>query len=479
MKLKVFKNIDLDRLTEKQKRELKTGDNYVQSHGMPKTRREFLASGLSAGLSYLMFPTIANVLSNSAVANAAECVTTKLPAAIIIDGAGGYAVSGNMVFGDQGHQLLPKYTQLGLGMPGGFNVLKPFGANGGWFADISQLLVGINTSATPETLANTACLGIACTSQDDSSNNALNPSGMLASVLKGEFLPVLGENKNQPAITPSPASLPVGGLNDIQNAVGVNGSIANMGDQGKSSLFSMISQLTGIQSRNVSDLSGGEALSQLSQSSTERNSSLIGGGGSEISINPLDDAGVTTLWGLTANNINQGIGGQASAVYNAIMGNATMAGIEINGCDYHNDGRAATDAKDMELGTAVGRSLETAKLLGKPVFVMLTTDGSVSSPDSVVTGTGFSNDSGGRSGIMCFFYDPNKRPDQTKPYLGHFTTDGQSAARDSLVGGSPDRAVAAAVANYLSFAGKPDLAETVTNRTFNSRELGEIISIFK
>lgn len=487
MKLKIFKNIDTEKLTNEEKLNLQIADNYAQHHGLPKTRREFLASGLKATAATIIAPTFIETLWSS-MAHAATCGGAAasgptMPAAVVINGAGGFSVAGNFVFMDEGNQPLSSYSRLGLGTAGAFNVDKTFGESGGNFADVSQLLSGIRTDqngnpvATDSTLNNTACLGIACQSQDDTANNALNVTGMLAEVLKGEFLPVLGGNRNMPAVLPSPAPLNVSRQIDVENAVSVRGSIASMSTDSKSALFRSISRLTSSQARRMASISGGDALKHLSQSASQTNLELVSGTGGNITINPLDNNEFSTLWGVTANNVNTGTGGQASAVYNALVGNASMCNISIGGCDYHGNGRATQDAKDNEIGRTVGRVLESARILNRPVFVMVTTDGSVASAESLIPGAEFTSDSGTRSGMICFFYDPKKRPEQKKRQLGHFNA-AQAAERNTVVGGSPMRGVTAAIVNYLSFAGRPDLIDQVTRKTFGALELDQVKVIF-
>lgn len=479
MKLKVFKKANTEMMTEQEKLNLQIADKYVQNHGMPKTRREFLASGLKASAAILFMPSIVEMIARSSVAHAAECVATaqKMPAAMVINGAGGFSIAGNFVFMGQDGDFLPSYSRLGLGAAGAFNVDPSFGAQSGGFADRSQLLAGVLANATPATIANTAVLGIAVASQDDTANNALNPSGMLAEVTKGDFLPALGQNRNQPAIRNNTAPLMVNRFTDVANAVSVQGSLASMTDDQKVKLFGAIGGLSATQGRNLASLSGGQALSQLTNIATDTNINLVSGGDGNVSINPLDSNEFATVWNLNnANDLNSGNGGNASAVYNALKGNASMAMMNIGGCDYHGNGRANQDNKDNEIGVMVGRMLESARVLQRPTMIMITTDGSVASQDSLVPGADFTADSGERSGIITFFYHPEQKPVQKARQLGHFNN-GQGAARDSVVGGSPERGVAAAIVNYLAFAGRHDLIKSVTQSTFAESELSEITVI--
>ena len=478
-KLKVFKNVSTERFDDQQKNDLEIADTYVQHHGMPKTRREFLASGLKASAAYIMAPSVLNVALSS-MAEAAGCASATgpvLPAAVVVDGVNGFSVAGNFVFMNKGDIPLASYNRMGLGSTGSFNVDQTFGATGGNFATISGILAGIQANATPATLANVACLGIATRSGDDSANNELDISGMLSEVLAGDFLPVVGRNRNQPANVPKPAPLQVSGHDDVEAAVSVKGSITNMSAGAKNSLFSAITRLNSSQARKLSSVSGGDALGQLAKESSTTNLELVSGSGGSTSINPLDDAAFSNVYGINNNNINNGIGGEASAVYNALKGNATMCNITVGGCDYHGNGRVNQDAKDNQIGTKIGRVLESARILNRPTFVMLTTAGSTGHALSNVPGAPPTSDDGTKSGIICFFYHPTKKPDQRARQLGHFT-DNQGAETSTAVGGSPMKGVTAAVVNYLTFAGRPDLISKITRNTFSTADLEKIKVVF-
>ena len=120
--------------------------------------------------------------------------------------------------------------------------------------------------------------------------------------------------------------------------------------------------------------------------------------------------------------------------------------------------------------------------MNKPVFIYVVSDGSVSSPSGSAYGVGATNDSGTRGELLFLAFHPTARPgvknDEFKHQLGYYTP-GQGAADDTVVG-TPQKGAAAAVANWLSFAGGDNLKkfEAIYPGLFQRSEIdGELVRI--
>lgn len=455
------------------------------THGKPVTRRDFLSLGLIQFAATITLPSIVNVLANSRVAEAADCgPSTNLSTLVTLSLSGGAAMMGNYIPVDQGGQLLPSYDLLGLGSRANLtNSMVYEFANRAPFYIGSQFLAGIQTTATPATLRKTVFVAIPCESQDDSGANKFDFTGLATKAgVAGGILPNLGTQntvtgtKHQPAFVPPPTPLAVNNVNDFAAALGVTGSLSQLSDSQKSSLFRMINRLSASQARTISSLAGGKILGELIQSATNDNHSLISKGGALT--NPAQDQQVgdvlDTLWGGIQNP-----GAQASVfasmVYNSLKGNAGTCNLEMGGYDYHNNGRANTDADDLAAGQTMGRILETAAIMNKPLFLVVQSDGAVGAQRSDDPGAPFVSDRGSGGCMYIMAYHPTKAPETTGFQIGHVTT-GQGAD-DTFISGTPDMAAIAAFANYLAFNGQLGRFESLSPTRVEATDLDKITKI--
>ena len=68
----------------------------------------------------------------------------------------------------------------------------------------------------------------------------------------------------------------------------------------------------------------------------------------------------------------------AGIVGNVLMQNTGPGTITISHCDYHDGTRVSGDSKDFEIGFEIGRAVELAHRMGKPLFIQILSDGGVS-----------------------------------------------------------------------------------------------------
>jgi hypothetical protein len=180
------------------------------------------------------------------------------------------------------------------------------------------------------------------------------------------------------------------------------------------------------------------------------NSTLIGNSG-QLNISPLTDPAFATIWNITNQTATSDQNFVfATQVQNAINGNAGPVGMSMGGYDYHGNPRATTDQRDSNAGQLVGRILESFALKQKPGFIVVCSDGAVSSMDSATPGQAWASDGGGTSCIYMMYYDPI--PPVARGFQVGQMTAGGRADDTFITGGDPEKAAAAVLYNYLRVA---------------------------
>lgn len=468
-------------------------------HKKPTSRREFLSAGLLSFSGYLIAPSILTILGRAGVAYGAdECggaaaTAMRMPAFINLNLSGGAAMASCTLPLDAGGNPLTNYSKVGLGS----NPATTTEFQGALFSQssaTSQLLAGIRATATATTLQKTSFISIAVPSGDDTSSNKLDATGLVtAAGLAGDLLPKLGNKATATgvgqaaALLTPPAPLVVRSVNDITGALSAAGAIQAKLDQPKrESLAKLINGLSGSQARAISSVNSasGAQLAKLVQCATDKNIELVTTANPGVDPRQDTNTGVANLWQMANGATVAGQGqndriAMGAMVYNSIKGNAGAAGIDIGGFDYHGQSRTQTNQKDADAGRVLGMILESAAIMGKPVMVYVTSDGSVGAADGSDVNAGFNGDRGTGGFAFVFAFNPTARPamknDRAGAWqLGEFTASGQSSNDQTLVG-TPDKAAAAVFANYLKFANQLPALEKVLPGRFTSSQLDAIL----
>ena len=467
------------KLTQKQRNAI-----LFDGHRKPNTRREFLATGMMSFSAYMMTPSILGILGNSSIARADDSCesgsSTQLPAFVSINLAGGMSLSGNYMVLDAGGALLSNYDTLGLGT-GVIATEKEFQ---GVLFPSSQV---VNTSAltgmratAAGALAKSSFVGVAVPLQDDTQNNAIDPTGMVtAAGLVGSLLPKLGRNSStgtgigqMASNVKPPTPLVVSKISDLTSALAPASSLTSqLSLPQQSSLFSLVSNLSGSQARAIASVnsSSSQTLSKLVQCATDKNIALSTQTNPGIDPQLDTDKTVSNLWSMTSTGTMIGRTQNervifGSMVYNALKGNSGSVGFDLGGYDYHGQGATTQNNMDFAAGQMIGQVLATAQAMKQKVFIHVTSDGSVGAPTGSGVRPGFTGDRGSGGMSWMIAYDPAGRPamknDKVSPWQLGYYTKGLGAADDSLVG-SADKAGVAAFANYLQFAGQYSLFSKV------------------
>lgn len=457
-------------------------------HSKPVTRRDLLATGVLSFSASLIAPMwLKFLLPQAEAAEGCATTTSNMIPIVSLNLAGGAAMAANFVPVDQGGQFLPSYDVIGLG-DGNVPIEYEFGnvPFAGRVNDvyISKFLQGVREMA-PTALAKTSFVGVCVRSRDDSGENKFSINGLVnAAGLNGALLPNLGTRSNSvtginqkfSVIAPA-APLLVGGFSSIQSALGYAGALGSSLNQNqKIALAKSIQKLSESQLRKLSSNNISGNIKKLVDCSNQKNTDLSSL--SNTGVDPRTDAmgaSLSSLWGINSgtSNTNRELI-FSSMTYNTLKGNAGASAFEIGGYDYHNGTRTTGDAADLTAGRTVGRILETAAIMNKPLFLYVTSDGAVSSMKSNDRDAVWNSDRGIAGVAYILYFDPAGRRATSNNQIGWFTA-GQAAAETTVVGNNPEAAAVSVFANYLKLNNKMNVFESLVGRAFDSAKLNEVI----
>jgi hypothetical protein len=452
-------------------------------HGKPVSRRDFLSTGIIPFAAYAVGPSISSLLipERAFGADAGSCSSgtsgPQMIPFITLNLSGGPSLASQLAVKDLNGNNLKSYTKIGLGAGPGvsFNVDKEFGnvefagtAIGGTTTGlVSKFLTGMrdplaaNGPKNPA-LAKTAFVSAAVALNDDTGGNQLDVSGLVIKMgLSGSKLPNLGRLDTstgigqQPTVTPPPAPFVVGSVTDLTNALGYAGSLAALSIKQKTSLAKVIGNLSSSQIQRISQTNGASVTAQLAECAGLRNIDLVSSGGGDVNpyVVPGTGASLAGIWGVAVNNLNNQDAVFGAMVYNGIVGNASTINLNLGGYDYHDSTRTTGNARDLAAGQVVGKILQTAALLGKPVFIYVCADGATVSGELVTADSVWVSDRGIAGMQYMLAYDPKGRPDTSGSQIGGFNA-GQAADGSFPTGADGGLSAQAVFSNYAALNGQ-------------------------
>lgn len=443
-------------------------DYVLCGHTKPRTRREFLNSGLISMGGALFAPTLLQLISQSAWGATVSCggggspavAVPTTPAFINIQMNGGSANFANFIAKGNGGAPLPDYTKLGMGSAfreeALFSNSAPFWINPGDAPGASGFAQGLlrTVPRAEDIYSKSVFIAVSAESVDDNRNNKQDISGMLqAAGFVGSSLPYLltgygaflSETLTAPvnqfagAIIPSPNLLSVTTAASISGSLKPKGALAALSAGDLSKLVKSIEDLSKLEVEaviaNPNSNESQKILRDLTYCATEKNTSLVSTG-SVVDISdatfptntPSTPLSVKTIWdenktdvdgdghnnaqlrskGLNKDLMNAVLRRTGNTVANCIRGFSGAALVNLGGYDYHSAfyTRASAELKDKFVGDIVGRVLKTAKAFNRPVFIYVSADGSVSSQNSSLNTVDWSGDFPKRGMNYIIAYDP-------------------------------------------------------------------------
>jgi hypothetical protein len=453
-------------------------------HARPKTRREFLGQGLIAGVSTVLLPSMATLFSRAAQA---ECVISgggmlgagKIPFLAFDQGGGANIAGSNVMVGGAGGQEdfldASGYAKLGLPnaiIPQNVGVDRSFGLA---MHPNSALLRGMLDKTSAGTRANTNGAVIPARSENDTGNNPHNPIyGIARAGASGEFAATIGtRNSESGGRSAAPESMIQADLQPVRvsrasEAIGLGGGGSPDGfPNGRIAEASAI--ISALKLDKITEL---QATKELMQCGYDKSTAAFN---TVVTPQDLDPEADTILQGIFPNGqLNNGNLGKAAAAMKIVVNGYGGAGtIEFGGRDYHNNPRAETDAKDFEVGQAIGAALEYAAQLGKPLMIYTFSDGSVSASDTEeddgngTTKFRWRSDSSQTAASFILAYSPNGQPTlrngAASQQLGSFRVDGNVDTSSSPFANSVVSLAEMVVLNYLGLHGDEAMFGAVLN----------------
>lgn len=495
---------------------------HRDSHKRPVSRRDFISQGLLGGAAAVIAPTVLGLFADPRKAMAAlspdlealkaQCGITVLGAGkipfICIDLAGGANMVGsNVLIGGPGGQLdflsTQGYAKLGLPgdmIPGLTNPLTNTSFTdtrlGLAFHSDSAFLRGIVERISPATAGSTNGAVIAARSENDTGNNPHNPiygiyragaDGSLATLI-GSRASDSGGNSMAPASMLDLSARPtkVDRASDVTGLVDT-GQLANL-----LSLDDTVAVMEAIQRLSDdklavvdpkqpwpdpqrSTISRGEVVEELVRCGYVKAADVVDRFGDPASLNPDLDPDIVGPGGIFSQgeyDADAEFRKTAAVMKMVLSGYAGGGTITMGGYDYHGQGRATGELRDLRAGRCMGACLEYAARRGVPLMLYVFSDGSLSANgqiDGSVDGRGkFMWASDNQSTAASFFlvynpqgrptlYSGDGRPAAQHQQIGHFRSDGSVETASSPAANNVNLLAETVVLNYMALHGEQAL----------------------
>jgi len=492
---------------------------HEAAHKRPVTRRDFLAQGFGTGLASIAAPTVFSLFANPRAAMAAlspDIEALKASCGIDVQGAGkipficidlaggANMVGSNVLIGGAGGQLdfLSTAGYGKLGLPGDMLPGMTNTATGTSFTDTrlglafhsdSAFLRGILDRVAPATAASINGAVIAARSENDTGNNPHNPmygihqagaDGSLATLI-GSRASDSGGNSMAPAglIDLSVRPTKVDRASDVTGLVdtGELASLLSLDDT-----VAVMEAIQRISDRKLSVIDPKQPWVDPKQTTVTRNEvvrELVNCGyvkaadvvdryGDPTSLNPDLDPDIVGAGGIfsRAEYDSDGEFRKTAAVMKMVLSGYAGAGtIALGGYDYHGQGRATGELRDLRAGRCMGACLEYAARRGMPLMLYVFSDGSISASgqvDSTPDGRGkFMWTSDNQSTAASFFlvYNPRGRPNLVTTgaggaarhqQIGYFRSDASVETASSPAAANVNLLVETVVLNYMALHGE-------------------------
>lgn len=418
------------------------------------TRRDFLSQGVIPFSTAMLFPSFDFLLNKARAEEDCGTAVSSIPF-LVFDCAGGAALPANFLVTDRKGELLPKYDLLGWDPVKG-GVDKSFGI--GMAQTDSKILQGINNTASAEARKNFRMGAFCHSAQSDNSSNPLSAITLLQKwgykgtrLVPGAGVVNNASGGNSSTAFPDPAlkTVFVKSVSDLVNSVGFpkDNPFGKASSTQLSQFMKAASSLNDDQLSKIESLPGGKLFSKLVRCSFQSNEKNVAGGNAEFDarLDPLFQQ-IYQINNQTNPELQAPV--FASIVKGVLTGNIGPSVLTIGDCDYHNNSQEKGDTKDLEIGTYIGRAVQAAHQMKKPLFFQIITDGGCSNQQGTRIWVSDDND---KCMTVVGYYRPDGPPTMRKTQVGHYTA-GQSADLDALtgIGKSPLKVACSAFANYLS-----------------------------
>lgn len=465
---------------------------FHPDHRRPRTRREFLAQGFMAGSAYVVAPSLLSLLGVNRANAQASCALTGAGAGKVpfigIDLAGGANIAGsNVMIGGPGGQddMLSEDGYQKLGLPLDMSPLNSQivaldrSLNLAFHFD-SALLRGILSKAAPASLAKVEGVIVSSRSNNDTSNNPLNPMyGIYRAGADGGLLSLIGTQNSDsggnsvmpmsmfdPAVRPTKIDRP----SDVRGLVDTGKLSELLGATGAGNVASAIQDISALK---VEQIQEDQAVKDLVNCAYQQSSDLITLFGDPAALDPeLDPLIVNpnqandTTRIFTQAELGQSEFRKTASIMKLVLeGHAGAGTIELGGYDYHDGTRVSGEGKDFRAGQVIGSIIEYAErnpLVGD-VMIYLYSDGSVFSDGQADNGANgkfvWRGDNSGSGVAVMLVFRKSAKPDLRTPFattrqIGHYRMNGDVETSVNSVANNPEALTQAVILNYMALHGE-------------------------
>ena len=459
----------------------KTNTPFVHAdHRRPRTRRELLSSGFLSFASAAVLPSMLSIASNKAFG--LECSggestgANKFMPYLHIELSGGAGLSGNYIFGKEapGAAFEPLsadgYATLGFdGIPEINQTINDENGNpmipwGGRMDTGKGVHLGLRQVMSDAAIQCTKIVGVPVECADDTRNNPFNAVqlSVMASGFNGNLIHIAGTrggnntfgrtNETPFGVNPGLVKAVVTGPEDTQALVDPGVVARALRPEDAVRITQAAAKLSESHLMKFNALTLPEQIRDLVRCGYLSAESLLSDFTAD-SLNPAMDTIVTGNPILNAAMNNNDTRGTMTIAKLLADNNTAAATMELGGFDYHGRGLQNRTNKDIEVGIKAGLCLQTAYEKGTPLFIAITSDGSVACQ---ADGTPRS-DSGSRGSMLMIAMVPNAAPGISVPQIGAFNDSGAvNTAMMSTTSNSAAAAGALLSYNYAMLNGKMD-----------------------
>jgi len=492
---------------------------HEDTHKRPVTRRDFLAQGFGSGLATIAAPTVFGLFANPRAAQAAlspDLEALKASCGIDVQGAGkipfiaidlaggANMVGSNVLIGGAGGQLdfLSTAGYGKLGLPGDMLPGMTNATTGTSFTDTrlglafhsdSAFLRGILDRVSPATAASINGAVIAARSENDTGNNPHNPMyGIHAAGADGSLATLVGSRASDSGGN----SMSPAGMIDLAvrpTKVDRASDVTGLVDTGQlASLLSLDDTVAVMEAiQRISDrklrvidpkqpwmdpkqttVTRNEVVRELVNCGYVKAADVVDRYGDPTSLNPDLDPDIVGAGGIFSRAEYDGddeFRKTAAVMKMVLLGYAGAGTIALGGYDYHGQGRATGELRDLRAGRCMGACLEYAARRGMPLMLYVFSDGSISASgqvDDTADGRGkFMWTSDNQSTAASFFlvYNPRGRPTLVSTgtggaarhqQIGYFRSDASVETASSPAAANVNLLVETVVLNYMALHGE-------------------------
>jgi len=483
---------------------------YQKDHPRPVTRRQFVAQGFMSGAATVIAPSIFGLFANPRAAEAAlspDLEALKQSCGIAVQGAGkipficidlaggANMVGSNVLVGAQGGQRdflsVAGYGRLGLPgdmVPNAPNPGSPTNdfiqsALGLAFHSDSAFVRGILERVSVTTAASTNGAVIPARSENDTGNNPHNPMyGIYRAGADGELLTLIGSQSSEsggnsmaPAALVDPSVRPtkVDRTSDVTGLVDT-GKLVGLLDQDDA--VRVMESIQRLSDRKLARVDTGitrdAVIKDLVRCNYVKAADLTDRYGDPSALNPELDPDIVGPAGIFTQQEfqNDSEFRKTAAVMKLVVNGYAGAGtITMGGYDYHGQGRATGELRDIRAGRCMGACLEYAARRGVPLMLYVFSDGSLSADgvvDNSTDGRGkfdWASDNQQTAASFFLVYNPagraqlytgDSRSPEQHQQIGWFRRDASVETASTPAANNVNLLVEAVILNYMALHGE-------------------------